>query len=450
MKRTLLILSCFLPFALATAQTTYTLDSCKSLARKNNVVVANADLDVQAAREVKKQALTKYFPNVSGMAIGYHALDPLLEYGIDNVENAAARDMLHNLYFEFGRALGLPNSIALCEHGVSVGLTAVQPVFMGGRIVNGNKLAQVGVEAAELQRDLAQQQVDLQTETYYWTIISLQEKQKTLHQVMTLLDTLYRDVTTAREAGLVVENDVLRVTLKQNEMKSNELKVNNGIKLAKSALCQHIGIPYDDNLILVDSLSLKVKNPEEFYVDEKQAVSQRDEYQLLHINTEAEELKRKMVLGEALPQLLVGVGGSYGSMVFDSYNFNGLAFATLQIPLSAWWETSHKLKEQKLKEQKANNLLNDLTEKMSLETRQTWNELTEAYQQMQISEQSVENARKNLQVSNDNYQAGLIPISELLEAQTLYRQALDQQVDDRITYQLKMRKYFQCTMNNVQ
>ena len=124
-----------------------TLDSCKALALRNNVAARNADLQVEAAREVKKQAFTKYFPNVKGFAGGYYALKPLFEYTIDDIDNAAARQWLHNLYFEYGAAMGLPNSISFCEKGMSVGAMAVQPIFMGGQIVNGNRLAQVGVRA---------------------------------------------------------------------------------------------------------------------------------------------------------------------------------------------------------------------------------------------------------------------------------------------------------------
>ena len=430
---------------MAVAQTNggWSLDSCKALARRNNVAVRNADLDVQAAREVKKQALTKYFPNVSGVALGYHALNPLIEYGIGDVKNAEAREMLYNWYAEEGAALGLPNSISLCERGVTAGVTAVQPVFAGGRIVNGNKLAQVGVEAASLQYELACQQLDLQTEEYYWTIISLQEKQKTLQQALALLDTLYRDVTAAREAGLVVENDVLRVGIRQSEMHSNELKVAHGLRLAKGALCQQMGIPYDEQLRLTDTLSAQVPLPEAVYAEEQAAVNRRYETQLLEKSVTAEQLKLKMTMGEALPQLSVGVAGSYGNLVVDDYNYNGLAFVTLQVPLSAWWETAHKMKEQKLREQKAANLRQDLTEKMSLETRQAWNSLEEAYQQLAIVEQTVDNAERNMTTALQNYHAGLVPMSELLEAQTLYRQSLDQQVDDRIAYQLRLTKYLQ-------
>ena len=162
----------------AVSAQTLTLDSCKALALKNNLTLKNAALDVAAAQEVKKQAFTKYFPNVSVMAGGYYAANPLFEYGIDDIENATARQWLHSLYYEYGAAMGLPDRITLCENGVMAGAMLVQPVYMGGQIVNGNKLAKVGVEAAELKAQLTEDQVLQQVEEYYWLIISLQEKLK--------------------------------------------------------------------------------------------------------------------------------------------------------------------------------------------------------------------------------------------------------------------------------
>ena len=142
------------------------LDSCRALALQNNLTLKNAALDVAAAEEVKKQAFTKYFPNVSASAGGYYAAKPLFEYTIDDIGNASARQFLHNLYFEYGAAMGLPDRITLCENGVMTGAMLVQPVYMGGQIVNGNKLAKVGIEAAELKAQLTEDQVLQQVEEY--------------------------------------------------------------------------------------------------------------------------------------------------------------------------------------------------------------------------------------------------------------------------------------------
>lgn len=423
---------------------TLSLDSCQQLVLQNNAMMKNAQLDVLVAQQVKNQVLTKFFPNISAMAGGYHALNPLIEYGIKDVNNAEARQMLYNAYAEYGAAIGLPNSISMCENGLVVGATAIQPVFMGGQIVNGNRLAKVGVQAAELQSQLTREELLQQTEESYWLVVSLYEKKKTLEQALIFLDTLYRDVTTAHDAGLVTQNEELKVVLKQNELKSNLLQVNNGIVLSSMALCQMVGIDYDENLRLSDTLNDNIIKDIQS-CDATTAVFHRKETQLLDIQVKAEELKKKMTIGESLPQVLVGLGASYGNLVFDRNKFNGIAFATLQIPLTNWWESSYKIKQQNLMIQKAENQKNDLTQKMMLETRQAWNNAVEAAEQIQLMRNTVTDAKVNLNTSTVNYKAGLTPISDLLEAQTLYRQSQDQYTDALISYKLKLAHYHTLT-----
>lgn len=432
MKKGMLILVLTLLMVSAMAQH-LTLDTCRQMALRNNASVRNADLEVLAAQELKMQAFTKYFPNVKGFAGGYYAMKPLLEYTIDDIGNAEARQLLHNLYFEYGAAMGLPNSISFCEKGMSVGAVAVQPIFMGGQIVNGNRLAQVGVTAAELQRDLARDELLLQVESSYWLVISLQEKERTLNQAITFLDTLSRDVNTALEAGLVTRNDQLKVMLKQNELASDRLRLTNGIRLAKMALCQQIGAPYSDAVVLTDSV-VDVQTMGLENVDVQTAVQNRREAELLSLNVKAEQLKKKMTLGETLPHLMAGVGASYGNPVFDRFSGNGLAFATLQVPITDWWETSHKLRQQQISVQKAENQREDLMQKMALETQQALDKVTVAGEQVRLKTVAVQYAEVNTQTYKVNFQAGMIPVSDLLEAQTLYRQAQDELVDAKIEY----------------
>jgi len=421
------------------------LDSCKALALRNNTAVKNAALDVAAAQEVKKQAFTKYFPNVSAIAGGYYAAKPLIEYGIDDIENAAARQFLHNLYFEYGAAMGLPDRLSLCENGVMAGVTAVQPVYMGGQIINGNKLAKVGIEAAELKSQLTEDQIFQQVEENYWLIVSLLEKQRTIEQALSFIDTLYRDVTKAVEAGLVTRNDLLKVQIKQNELLSNKLKVNNGIVLAKALLFQIIGIEYSENLTLTDTISKEELQLPAHHAEIWGAVKRRTETQLLELQVTAEKLKKEMAIGESLPHLIVGATASYGNLVFDRYSANALAFATLQVPLTGWWEAAHKIRQQNILVQKAENERADLTEKMMLETLQSWYNLQEAESQVLLAESSVLSAEANLHDTKANYDAGMVPVSELLEAQTLLLQAQNQRTDALIDLKIKSAQYQRLT-----
>ena len=186
------------------------------------------------------------------------------------------------------------------------------------------------------------------------------------------------------------------------------------------------------------------------WTDLGRAVLCRKEAQLLDLQVDAEKLKKKMTLGETLPHLTVGGTASYGNLVFDHYTANALAFATLQVPLTGWWEASHKLKQHDILIQKAENERADLLQKMYLEVMQAWNNVGEAYNQYKLTGMTLQDAEANLLDAKANYDAGMIPVSELLEAQTLLMQAQNQRTDALIDLKIKAERYKTLTRNVVE
>lgn len=76
---------------------------------------------------------------------------------------------------------------------------------------------------------------------------------------------------------------------------------------------------------------------------------------------------------------------------------------------------------------------------------QLWNELEEAYNQVQISKESVTKATENARISTDCYHAGTVAISDLLNAQSLLQQSRDQYTEDLTAFFIKRTQYLQAT-----
>ena len=158
MKKYILILVlAFLTLGL-TAQNddVLTLDSCFALAKANNAQFKKNKIQIEKAQEVKKQVFTKYFPQVSLNYLAYYAKNPIVKYGVDDFHDEFGLILKTIIEFLDDAGLDIPKSIELMKKGHSISATAVQPIFAGGRIVNGNKLAKLGVEAAELQAEVSE------------------------------------------------------------------------------------------------------------------------------------------------------------------------------------------------------------------------------------------------------------------------------------------------------
>ena len=314
-----------------------TLDSCLHYAEQNNWVVRNAQLEVAAAEAQKGEALAAYFPQVSAAALGYHALHPMLTidkndivFGVqsDNPYVSMITDLISRLDVDF-RYEGF-------QKGSAVGLTLVQPIYAGGRIVTGNKLAKLGYEAALLKSAVARRTTVEEVENAYWQVVQLQEKRKTLQGLQLLLDTLSRDVESAYSAGLVTENDRLQIKLKKGELRSGMIQVDNGIRLSRLNLFNLIGIENGDSVNVVWT---------ELREDEDSSVGKLPEEELLDMQVRAKELERRMTIGEALPSVMLGATYGY-SHLNNRSQMNGVAGVMVNIPITDWGKTARKMQRQ--------------------------------------------------------------------------------------------------------
>ena len=230
-----------------------------------------------------------------------------------------------------------------------------------------------------------------------------------------------------------------------NELSVNNLKLKNGIDLSKRALCQHIGLSYDSTLVLVQPL-VPDKLPMQSSDASSDIAKNRHEYQLLNNAVEAEKLQKKMVLGEYLPQVALG-GMGFVNDVMNTKSSNALAYISVSVPISDWWGGSHKLKESQFKIDQAKSKLVETTELLSLQIEQAKNAYTEEYFQIGMAQKSVEEARENLKVTNDNYKSGVSSMSDLLEAQSTFQSAEDNLIEAQCNYQIKKAKYLEAINN---
>ena len=336
-------------------------------------------------------------------------------------------------------ALTQPISMSMMKHGTVASLMAVQPVFAGGQIVNGNKLAKLGEDVSRLQLKLSENEVEKTTEQYYWQMVNMQEKVKTIEAVETLLNDIHKDVDVAIRAGLALRNDLLQVELRQNDVASQKLKLFNGMSLVKMLLAQQCGLRDTSFVIAYDpeaTLPLAVKR------DHHLALQGTAEYQLLGKQVEAAELQRKMTFGQNLPSVAVGAGYNYHNLLDRNHNF-AMVFATVSVPISDWWGGSHAVKRKKIEVQKAQEQLVENAELLKIRMQSAWNGVEESFNQLQLAERGIKQAEENLRLNRDQYRAGILRMADLLEAQLLYQQTLDRRTEAFADYQNKLLEYRQ-------
>ncbi len=428
MRRTLATLLLLLfGGSLAAGAQTLTLEECRAAAVEHNRTLANARLDLEAATQSRREAFTNYFPQISASGGVFQAQHGLIQASLD---------------VTIPQMGSIPMPLSLVKRGIVGGISAVQPLFAGLKIVNGNRLARLGEEVGALQLQMSEAEVRERTDTYFWQIVSLRENLSTLDAVERQLDEIHRQVELSVEAGLVTSNDLLRVELRQQEVASNRLKVGNGLKVSKMLLAQYVGADWRQFDIACTDTAPEA--PAAWYVDVEEALDRRAEYQLAEKNVEARRYEKRMERGKRLPTVGVGAGYLYYN-VMDQNVDDGVVFAQVSVPISEWWGGAHALKRARLREQQAENDRMEARELLAVEIEKTWSDLQEAYAQIALAERSIASATENLRQNREFYRAGTSSLTELLDAETLYTQSRDKLTEARASYRTAVARYLRVT-----
>ena len=428
----------------------FTLEDCLRIARENNATLKSAKVNRQMAEETEGSAFPAYFPKVFAGGFAFMANKDLVKKKIDvsaeiqNVGQQFAPTMMQ-MGLDPTMLAGLPTSYSLgmLDKGIVGHLTLIQPLFAGGQIYNGNQLAKIGTRAAKLQENLAETEIRKNTETYYWLIVSLKEKLKTIDEAQKQVESIRKDVEVAVDAGVAVKNDFLRVELEKKKLESNRVKVENGIAVAKLMLARQMNRDNSD-FELADASLDNINPPDDYKVSADEAVERRAESKLLAIGREVAEKEKSMERGKALPTVAVGASLLYQNLLDDDA-VNGVLFATVTVPISDWWSNSYSTAKFDLKAQKAaiDEVENKNLIKVDIEAK--WNSLNESYKQIEISRDAVTQAEENLRIQRDFYNAGTATLSNLLEAETLRQQAADSYSDAVTGYYTAICAYLTAT-----
>ena len=437
MKKVLFILLTLISASAMSAQEVrLSIEDCIILSESNNPYIKNTYLDIQSAKYQKKEVLAEYFPRISFRALGVSSYDYFIDIVLGPELGAMARES------EMG---------GFTKFGFNSTLSLMQPLYAGGRIVTGNKLAKVGIKAAELKHEVNLREKREEIEKSYWEIVALEEKRNTVKHLDELLNILYRDVTSGIDAGVITESDLMLVKMKQNELKSGKIQLEGGIKLLKMNLFNAIGQEYSllngvadtlrphiDKIVLSDRLSLLLP-PSEYYIPEEEFAAGVTETELLEMMVEAKKLEKKLALGEYLPS--AGIGISYGYSSFMNSNFNAIGLATISVPISNWGKGTQRLKRLDNEIQKAVNEKEHLTSQLLLQARKLWLDLNVAWEQLKVAEDNLNLAEKTVYDQMSRFNAGLVPLSEVLMNQTSLFEASENLIDKQIQYSKALTAY---------
>ncbi len=322
-------------------------------------------------------------------------------------------------------------------------VTVEQPLFAGGKIIYANQMASLAEDLSRAKYDAAYADVLVDVDQAYWQIVSIAAKQRLAQSYSDLLHRMENDVQVGIAAGVMTESDALQVKVKANEADMMLAKATNGLTLAKMLLCKRVGLPLDSVITLADEQLEQAPEPQapadksldDIYAD-------RPETRSLTLAGEIYDRKAKMVRADMMPQVaLVGAYTLTNPNVYNGFqnSWNGgmlSAGVMVKVPIFHGLETLNKYRKAQTESRLYESRLADAREMIALQVSRQRTLLDEAERQYGLAQSNLSSAEENLRSATLGYEAGVVPTSTLLGAQTAWLSAHSEYLDAGIAWQM--------------
>lgn len=402
------------------------LSDCKAMALQTDEDMKIAQNRVNQSSLDRGVAKAAYLPKLDGMGSAFY-LTP----------NSSMNDMME-----------------IQMKGVYLaGFSLTQPIYTGGKIYNANKLAKVGQDVAKEQLEATRLDVLADAEKSYWMYVAVLSKIDMIKSYMTQLDSVYNYTRSAYELGLTTQLSLTRVETRRSELQYRLRQAESGAELCRMALCRIIGVEENEAIIPTEDLEDQYPQPENYA-----GIETRPELHLLQKNIEAKKYDVKMTLADYLPTIGLQLGwNAFGNLKMKSMvqgpdgnfypytstmDYKGFVGAvSLSVPIFHWGEGYKKVKKARIEVENAELSLEKNRKLMELQAHQAYSNYTDGVELIKSAEKAFSEAKQNLEMMQDQYEHGLMTLTDLLEAQSQWHTSFSNLIEAKTQYRINRVDY---------
>lgn len=407
------------------------LAQCREMALSQSEELQQADNKLHQAELDNEIATTAYLPKIDAAAIGAYMLPDM--------------DMM-------GMELRMRGTYM-------AGFNLTQPIYTGGKITTGKRLARIGSEAAREQQRMTRMDVLVEADKAYWTYIAVSRKVRMLESLSVQMDTLYQQVSVACHTGMATENDLLRIEAKLSDVQYQLQKVKNGADLCRMSVCRMVGVGLDTSIEPIDTL-MTLSEPIVLSTD----ISSRPEMALLEKQMEVDKQQIRMAKADMLPT----IGLTAGYMYYGNIKLKGMttvedgtlqpfsqefkdgqwtAMLSVSIPIFHWGENRKKVRKAQYQLKNSELELQKNTRLFNIEVQQVIRNIQDGQRLMQTAQTGLCQAKENLRVTQNRYDSSMVPLSDLLDAQSQWQQAESNLIEAQTQCKIYETEYLRATGN---
>jgi outer membrane protein len=395
--------------ALSGTGSTETLDDAWQAALAGHQQIAAAAAERDAADYDLEQAKAARLPQL-GLSTAYTRLDQAPGFDIGGLTTPPIFD--NNDFVTAGAELRLP-------------------LYAGGGINAGISAAESGARAADRNLAAVTQTIKLGVAAQYVAVLRAERALDVAESTVSTLSAHTEDTKKRLEFGAVPQNDFLAASVSLADAQQRRLQAVNALDYARAAYNRALGRPLAATVTLDPSLDIDKVLPAGKTLEDliAMAAERRPELAALDLQAQALHDQSDAARAEARPQLALTGGYMMLENQFLTDDRFWMAGVSLQWNLFDGGRSRKRAASLDSHATAVGHRRADLDSMIALEVRRAWNDRFEAESRLQVAESAVSQATENLRVVSNRYQAGASTNTEVLDAESLREQSLENRDD---------------------
>ena len=304
------------------------------------------------------------------------------------------------------------------EHTFDNTLRFSYPLYSGGKNENNIASAQLNLNSADLDLENTKQQIVFDTTSAYYDVLRNKNLVNVKESTVDLLQKHLDQVTSKFQIGVVPGSDILSSKVQLANAIQSLVTSQNDYDNALATLCNLIGLPVSDDLLIEDNMSYQ-----------KIAVNLQDctEYALKHrpdgisalYAVKKAEKDIAVVKSNRLPQVNAQVSRTFnGEKLFDNdHNDNWSAGLFISWNVFDNNVTSAQVQENEATLRRLQSAYEQTREKIELDVRKAYNNLIASEKNILTTQIAIKQAEDEYRIAQVKYDEGVGTNLEVMDAQ---------------------------------
>lgn len=418
------------------AQTTttheFTIQQAVDYARKNNVQVKNALLNIKSQQQTNREITASALPTITG------------NVGITNYIEIPTSLLPGEI---FGQPAGTYIPVKFGTKYNSSANIQLQQLLFDGQVFIALQARATSIEFQTKNMEVTEEAIKANIYKIYYQLVLSKTQIDLLDANIARLQKLDHDANALYKNGFIEKLDLDKIAVQLSNLQTEKTKALNSISIGYLGLKTLMGMPVKDSLVLVDKIS-EEQVKEDFSNDTSYHYSDRKDFQYVSLAKKLNEFNIKRYQLSYIPTL--SLTGSYSKNAQrNKFDFLGKGdwFTTsyigfnMAIPIFDGFARSSRINRSKIELKETENQLDNLklaidseVEQAKINFKSSLATMNFQKQNMQLAETVYNQTKKKFEVGTGSNTEITAAQTDLITAQTNYISALYSAIIARVDY----------------